>query len=241
MSIEKYFYSSPMNWFREGENSRYSDLHWSEINRQTLKASKSVLEVCQRTHNPIIGVVGFGFGRETEVLLQQGVQAKIVGLDINHSRFNEAKKIRPNLFGDHLNPVTASMNISPFADETFDATLCLETMMHSDNPVATLRELTRVTKSDGIIVFNMSTTQESMRDFAHMLSIEGLPRIIDRFKERMLSKEDNSSKRTRLYTREQIEGLIQNNEHTQVVETSSYLMGLSTYIVLRKFVEAGNA
>jgi hypothetical protein len=87
----------------------------------------------------------------------------------------------------------------------------------------------------------MSTTQGTVRDFAHMLSIEGLPRIIDRFKERILQDGNSSSVRTRLYTREQIENLVQNNEQTRVKETNSYLMGLSSYIVLRKSVEAENA
>lgn len=236
MSIEKYFRSSPMTWFREGKNSRYSDLHWSEINLQTLEASKSVLEICHGSYNPTIGIVGFGFGRETELLLQQGVKAKIFGLDINHSRFSEAKRIRPDLFSDHFNPIAASMNSIPFADETFDATLCLETMMHSDDPVKTLRELARITKPDGVIIFNMSTTSGTVNNFLKMLCVEGLPRIIGRFKERILQNGDSSSVRTRLYTREQIENLVQNNEHTQVVETNSYLKGLSTYIVLRKSV-----
>lgn len=238
--IEKYFSSNQMNWFREGEHSRYSKLHWDENKLQATEACKFVLDACQTSNYPTVGVVGFGFGRETELLLEQGVKAKIFGLDINHSRFAEARNIRPIIFNDDFNSVTASMNNIPFTNEAFDATLCLETMMHSDNPVVTLSELTRITKPDGIIVFNMSTTHGAICDFMHMLGIEGLPRIIGRFKERILSDRDNSSKRTKLYTRDQIEGLIHNNEQTQIVEIKSYLMGLSTYVVLKKFIKVKN-
>jgi ubiquinone/menaquinone biosynthesis C-methylase UbiE len=234
MSIEKYFQSGAMNWFKEGENSRYSSFHWNEINTQTLEAANVVLEVCQKTNNPAIGIVGFGFGRETELLIKKGVKAKIIGLDINYSRFSETKKIKTDLFQDNFFPVTASMNNTPFANDTFDATLCLETMMHSDNPATTLRELTRITKPSGIIIFNMSTTQGIIRDLGHMLSVEGLPRIIVRLKERVLLTGDSSSKRTRLYSREQIEDIILKNSNTEVVETRNYLKGLSTYIVLKK-------
>jgi ubiquinone/menaquinone biosynthesis C-methylase UbiE len=236
MSIEHYFRSSSMEWFREGQDSRYSSFHWDEINNQTLAASQIVHEACERSLHPRIAVVGFGFGRETELLLEQGVAASIIGLDINLSRFHEAKEIRPDIFTDQINPIAASMNNSPFGSETFDAVLRLETMMHSDNPARTLGELTRITKPEGVIVFNMSTTHGSVHDFLQMLSIEGVPRIIERFKERMLQDKDSSSRRTKLYTQTEIENLIQGNVHTEVVQTANYLKGLSTYVVLRKII-----
>ena len=126
------------------------------------------------------------------------------------------------------------MNNTPIADNKLDATLCLETMMHSDNPELTLRELTRVTKPGGIIIFNMSTSLGAVNNFVKMLQIEGLPRVINRFRERVVRDKDSSSARTQLQTREQIEKLVTNNEHTQLEIFSTYLKGLSTYIVLRK-------
>lgn len=234
MSIEQYFHSSEMDWFKENQDSRYSPYHWSEIRLQTLEACAAVQERCLRSSNPTVGIMGFGFGRETELLFEQGITAKFVGLDINHSRFEEARKIRPDIFNDHLYPITASMNYTPFADSAFDAVLCLETMMHSDNPNTTLNELTRIIKPDGIIVFNLSTSLGTVNNLMRMLSIEGLPRIIGRLRERMLRDKNSSSARTRLYTPNQIDNLISNNPQTQLKRRESYLRGLSTYIVLKK-------
>lgn len=236
MSIEHYFRSSSMDWFKEDKKSRYSPFHWHETELQTLKAGEAVLEVCQNSINPIIGIIGFGFGRETELLFNQGVKAKVIALDINHTRFDEAKIIRPNLFTDQINPVTASMNNTPFVTDAFDATLCLETMMHSDNPKLTLMELTRITKPNGIIIFNMSTSLGMIYNFIQMLNIEGLPRVVKRFKERMLQDTDSSSTRTKLCTPEQIDDLIHNNKQTRVIEISNYLKGLSTFIILKKII-----
>ncbi len=239
MSIERYFRDSPMEWFKEGQYSRFSPYNWNENRQQALEACAIVHKLCQESPNPIVGIIGFGFGRETELLFEQGVSAKVVGLDINNSRFKEARRIRPNLFNGQLCPVTASMNKIPFADSTFDAVLCLETMMHADDPSWTLGELTRITKPDGIIIFNMSTSLGTVNNLIKMLCTVGLSRVVGRLKERVLRDKDSSSYRTRLYTREQIGGLVNNNAQTHLEERKSYSRGLSTYIVLRKLAKTG--
>lgn len=236
MSIEQYFHSSSMTWFKETKNSRYSPYHWNEIKLQTLEACTAVRERCLGRPNATIGVVGFGFGRETELLFKEDIGTKIVGLDINHSRFEETKKIRPNLFDNQLYPVAASMNNTPFIDNSFDAVLCLETMMHSDSPYETLKELTRITKPDGLIIFNMSTSLGTVNNLVQMLRVEGLPRIIDRFRERIVRDKNSSSVRTKLYNHDQINDFICKNTQTKLEATKSYLGGLSTYVVLKKLI-----
>lgn len=238
MSIEKYFRHTQMEWFKEGSGSRFSPYNWSENKKQALRACDILYELSQGIHTPTtVGIIGFGFGRETQLLFEQGVSAKVVGLDINPSRFEEAKRIRPKLFNDQLDPVVASMNKTPFGDSAFDAVLCLETMMHADDPSRTLRELTRITKPDGVIIFNISTSLGAVNNLIKMLCTVGLSRMVGRLKERVLRDKDSSSHRTRLYTREQIGDLINNNSHTRLETREIYSRGLSTFIVLRKLVE----
>ncbi|OGH47166.1 MAG: hypothetical protein A3A51_02120 [Candidatus Levybacteria bacterium RIFCSPLOWO2_01_FULL_39_10] len=236
MSKEAYFRSNPMEWFKDG-SQRYSKYHWDEIELQARVVGQEVQEAIQKLDNPVVGVIGFGFGRETEVFFGQGLQAEIIGVDINGTRFDEAKKMRPHIFNEKLDILVASMNSLPIENDSFDATVCLETMMHSDNPGKTLEELTRVTKPSGIIVFNMSTSQGLLADLLTMTQNEGLTRVAGRIKERVAKDKDSSGKRTQLYTLQEIARFLANNPGTRLQSVRSYLRGMSTLFVLKKETE----
>jgi len=241
MSRERYFAESPMNWFRPGPDSRYSPYHWSEMKQQAQYAARLVLEGCGDLHNPYIGIVGFGFGRDTAILLDAFRSeskhhiVSVIGLDINPSRFPQAKReIGEAQFRESVRPLVASMNHVPFVADSLDATVCLETMVHADDPHATLTELLRITKPGGLTIVNLGLTQGRIRTALLVVKIEGLMRSAVRVKERIQHTSERYANRMSLYTPLQIQDIIARNHGVELLEQRSFLRGMAAFIVLRK-------
>lgn len=219
-----------MDWFKEGENSRYSSFHWQELKRVASYSAEVVKKSCANIDKPKIGIVGFGFGREARLLLDafDSLSPKIVGLDINQGRFCEAReRLGGDLYDKCINPVTASMNHIPLQSSSVDATLCLETMMHSDDPDLTLCELTRITKPGGLIVASFSLTQGKIVDYFKFLKMEGIKNVMIRIEERLFNSEDNSARKTNLHTEDEIQELVSGVD-VKLIEKAPYLDGCRT-------------
>lgn len=240
MSREQYFATSPMDWFREGQDSRYSPYHWEEMNYQARYTASKILDGCTG-QNLAVGMVGFGFGRDTKIFLDEfereetGRSLHIVGLDINKSRFGEATdKLGIRRYTEYVRPLAASMNHIPITSDSFDATVCQQTMVHADDPRETLSELVRVTKPGGLVIFNMSTSHGRVHDALLMVVNEGLRRSVMRVSERRLRTRDKSSKRSTLYTHRQLMHLVTSRTDAVLVEHKTFSRGITTFFVLRK-------
>lgn len=231
--IEQKFQQDSMKWFTQNSN-RFSPFHWKELYTQAIVTAQLLNESTYQISTPLIGVLGFGFGRETEVIQKSGFRGKIVGLDINASRFPETKAEKPDIFNDKFYPLAASMNNIPVANDTFHTTVCLETMMHSDSPFRTLQEMTRVTKPNGLIVFNISMDHGFLKKYFTILRNEGLLRTAIRVVQWIKQDNNNSLIRTKLYTETEVNKLIKNNTSTTLEHKNEYLNGFYNYIVLKK-------
>lgn len=90
---------------------------------------------------------GSGAGRFTEVLLARG--REVYSFDFSNAveanRDNNMPNYRLTLF-------QADISAIPFADQSFDAVVCLGVLQHTPSTVQSLRELTRVLKKGGELV-----------------------------------------------------------------------------------------
>ena len=87
-----------------------------------------------------------GYGSET---LARGGAASVTGLDISFDPLVEARLApRSSSFG----LACASVTSLPFADETFDVFVSLETIEHVQDDAAYVAEARRVVKPDGILI-----------------------------------------------------------------------------------------
>lgn len=91
---------------------------------------------------------GSGAGRFTEILLKY--EAIVYSFDISEAV--EANK--QNNCHKNLTIFQCSITQIPFDDNFFDAAICLGVLQHTQNSKASLKELSRVVKSNGLISFD---------------------------------------------------------------------------------------
>ncbi len=92
---------------------------------------------------------GSGAGRFTEILLKYG--AKVYSFDLS-----EAVEVnyKNNSTDKNLTIFQADIENIPFEDNFFDISLCLGVMQHTRDSEKSLEELARVTKKNGMILFD---------------------------------------------------------------------------------------
>jgi len=96
---------------------------------------------------------GCGSARLTLALAQAGA-TDVVGVDTSHERLGQGReRLAAHPWGAHVTLMEANFNEAlPFADGRFDAAVSRLALMAAADPVATLRELRRVTAARGPIV-----------------------------------------------------------------------------------------
>jgi ubiquinone/menaquinone biosynthesis C-methylase UbiE len=93
--------------------------------------------------------IGCGAGRFTEILLASG--ADVVSVDLS----NAVDANRENFPISRRHAIAqADASSLPFADETFDLSICLGVLQHTADPNAVAHSMYRVTKNGGYIVFD---------------------------------------------------------------------------------------
>ncbi|MEM7222413.1 MAG: class I SAM-dependent methyltransferase [Pseudomonadota bacterium] len=103
--------------------------------------------------DPLVLDAGVGTGLVGEALKAAGV-ARIVGIDMSAGMLEAARakgvyqELRQAVLGEPL----------PFADDAFDATLCIGTLTLGHAPAESLEELVRVTKPGGPVSFTLMTS-----------------------------------------------------------------------------------
>jgi len=92
---------------------------------------------------------GSGAGRFTEILLKYG--AKVYSFDLSEA---VEANFKNNSGHENLTIFQADIEKIPFKDNFFDISLCLGVMQHTPDTSKSLAELSRVTKKNGMILFD---------------------------------------------------------------------------------------
>lgn len=93
--------------------------------------------------------VGCGPGTITVDLARRLAPGRVTGLDASAGIIEQARTLGAGMPG--LDFVTGDAYALPFDDDTFDVVHAHQVLQHVADPVAVLRELRRVAKSDGLV------------------------------------------------------------------------------------------
>lgn len=134
---------------REQYNERASiyDRRWSGYLAKTLSFLKNWTQI---SPSETVLDVACGTGELEKLLLQENPQQRITGVDISEEMLNTAKQklsTYPQVFWK-----TAIASELPFASCSFDVVVCASSFHYFDDPIASLKEMKRVLKSDGRVV-----------------------------------------------------------------------------------------
>jgi 2-polyprenyl-6-hydroxyphenyl methylase/3-demethylubiquinone-9 3-methyltransferase len=104
---------------------------------------------------------GCGPGLLTEFMIDQGVEG--AGVDIDQSLVKAAKtRVEGN--GKKAGFVVGRVEQLPYRDQTFDICVANSILEHAIDWQATLREITRVLKTDGLLVFYTTNCLHPFQD-----------------------------------------------------------------------------
>ncbi len=111
-----------------------------------------MLEWLGKVQHPLILDVGTGSGRFPMAMLSdERFDGQIWGVDISLGMLRRARD-RLSAYGDRCTLIWEDADALPFADETFDAVACLETLEFTPSPERTLGELFRVLLPGGVLL-----------------------------------------------------------------------------------------
>ncbi len=120
---------------------------------------------------------GVGTGLVGEALRAAGI-SRITGIDMSEGMLAAARK--KNLYGELRRMVMGEP--LDFPDQHFDGTLCIGTLTQGHAPAASLRDLVRITKPGGPIVFTLMTEIYQTQGFKEIqddLVAKGLWRLVE--------------------------------------------------------------
>jgi ubiquinone/menaquinone biosynthesis C-methylase UbiE len=99
---------------------------------------------------PLVLDVATGTGRLPLALLHNRFRGQIVGLDLSRGMLRQARaKLQP--YGDQVSLIWQDASRLPFADGTFDAVTCLESLEFMPRPLEALAEMVRVLGPGGLL------------------------------------------------------------------------------------------
>lgn len=112
----------------------------------------TIIDYLQITDDDVIFDAGCGEGFYV-MLLSHLTKAHIVAMDGNPKLIDNAKRwVGPN---PRVTWQVRDLIDLPFSDQTFSKVICSEVLEHLPDPVATLRELRRVLKDDGVLAITV--------------------------------------------------------------------------------------
>jgi ubiquinone/menaquinone biosynthesis C-methylase UbiE len=130
----------------------YSEVQLDSKNKTTLSEDRISIAL-GKSLDSIKGLkiieAGSGAGRFTEILLKYG--AKVYSFDLSEAVDANFKN---NSGHPNLTIFQADIEKIPFQDNFFDISLCLGVMQHTPDTSKSLAELSRVTKKNGMILFD---------------------------------------------------------------------------------------
>lgn len=91
-----------------------------------------------------------------------------VGIDSSLEMLELARKRRGNAA-----LVLADADHLPFADRSFDAVVSVTLLQNMPNPAATVKEVARVTKPEGVLIITTLKHKHSLRELEHWIRAAG--------------------------------------------------------------------
>ena len=130
----------------------WNDEDWPSILREYFDEQVSILVSLSNWEGTTVLDAGTGFGRFSRAIAEAG--ASVHAVDISRGMVGTARLRTNNL----VNPkwYVGDVENLPFHEETFDVVLCMETLMHVPDPSQAVRELARVTKPGGKVIFGIN-------------------------------------------------------------------------------------
>ena len=100
--------------------------------------------------------VGCGVGTACRFLAERfpAEQVKITGIDCDSQKIDEARQLTKPLEDDRLAFDAADVYELPFEDNSYDFIMCRFVLMHLEDPEKAIREIYRVLKPGGRVIFH---------------------------------------------------------------------------------------
>lgn len=143
--------------FWSGPGKRYLDLLEQKIVTQSLPGGERVIEI------------GAGFGRLGNCYINNYKESHMVEPASN------LRAVAEETYNDRARYWDSSVYQLPFDDNSFDAALMVRVFHHLDSSEVALKELYRILKSEGRLVFNFSNKRNLSRLFKFLLGRSGNP------------------------------------------------------------------
>src|SRR5438552_18061440 len=96
-------------------------------------------------------VLEIGPGRGAFSFRMRNFRKRVVAVEINRAFIEYCRRKEA---GSGIEFLQGTVTTLPFHDETFDAVLCIEVLMHIDNPGRALSEMSRVLRPGGIVLLS---------------------------------------------------------------------------------------
>lgn len=150
--IQKYYSKRAMDYDRQKSRT------WKIPQGFADEVTSEMLGALKDFEDKLVLEVGSGTGRNALPLLEK-VNPRFVGLDLSREMLKLAKTKMPRS-KDRVHLVLGDAEHLPFADEVFDAVLCMSTMHYFESQAKVLALFSRVLRNTGIFVYGDLTVHE---------------------------------------------------------------------------------
>jgi 2-polyprenyl-3-methyl-5-hydroxy-6-metoxy-1,4-benzoquinol methylase len=140
---------------------------------------------------------GTGFGRIARALALLG--ARVHGVDISMDMIELARSNNEDLSESIISLQRGDIERLPFRNESFDAVVCMETLMHVPDPRTAIKELSRVARPGGIVILGINN-KFSLPYLVHGIQIHGA--IYRRIKHKLVIEYPHSIGQVRHWIKE---------------------------------------
>jgi SAM-dependent methyltransferase len=110
-----------------------------------------IVRALQGTEDPVILDVATGTGQLPLALMQAGFQGRVIGLDLSQGMIRQAN-LKLQAYGGRVSFIWQDAMRLPFANGTFEAVTCFESLEFMPRPLAALEEMVRVLAPNGVLV-----------------------------------------------------------------------------------------
>jgi ubiquinone/menaquinone biosynthesis C-methylase UbiE len=130
--------------------SRYDAIKQFDARDESWFVAGPVLQGLRGIEQPLLLDVATGTGRLPLDLLREQFSGRIIGLDLSRGMLARAQaKLLP--YRDQVKLIWDDASRLPFADNTFDAVACLESLEFMPCPLDVLEEMVRVLAPGGLL------------------------------------------------------------------------------------------
>jgi ubiquinone/menaquinone biosynthesis C-methylase UbiE len=130
---------------------RYDGMKRFESRDESWFIARPLLQTLAGVSHPLVLDVATGTGRLPLALFKEGFDGEIVGLDLSSGMLQRARSKLAS-YEDQLWLIWQDASLLPFADGSFDAVVCLESLEFLPRPLDALAEMVRVLAPGGALL-----------------------------------------------------------------------------------------